>query len=288
MTRKHTAIYLAAVVMMFSAVGVASAQETKPVFDKVGGMDFRAVVRKAKAKVFPAVVYVRCLRESHDSGKKITEEVSGSGVIISATGEVMTNWHVVDKSVEVRCLTFEGKAMDATVVGKDKDTDLALLQMKLPKGAKPQAFAKFGDSDRLVEGDFVMAMGAPWGLNRSVSIGIISCTSRYLEGNSEYSSWLQTDAAINPGNSGGPLVNTAGEVVGITPRRGVGQFLPVHSAGAPDGDYGGSDRRQDRDRRRPHDAPAVHEVYRRKVQGICRRRPDRRVRREAERDVSRT
>jgi serine protease Do len=110
--------------------------------------------------------------------------------------------------------------MDAKVVGKDKDTDLALLQMKLPKGAKPQVFAKFGDSDRLVEGDFVMAMGAPWGLNRSVSIGIISCTSRYLEKNSEYSSWLQTDAAINPGNSGGPLVNTAGEVVGINTRGG--------------------------------------------------------------------
>jgi serine protease Do len=190
------------------------------VFDKVRGVDFRAVVRKAKAKVFPAVVYVRCLRESHESGKKITQEVSGSGVIISAAGEVMTNWHVVDKSVEVRCLTFEGKAMDATVVGKDKDTDLALLQMKLPKDARLQAFARFGDSDRLVEGDFVMAMGAPWGLNRSVSIGIISCTTRYLEGSSEYSSWLQTDAAINPGNSGGPLVNTAGEVVGINTRGG--------------------------------------------------------------------
>ncbi|MDP6542575.1 MAG: trypsin-like peptidase domain-containing protein [Phycisphaerae bacterium] len=220
MTRKRIAIYLAGVVMMFCAIGAVGAQEARPVFDKVRGMDFRAVVRKAKAKVFPAVVYVRCLSESHESGKKITQEVSGSGVIISASGEVMTNWHVVDKATEVRCLTFEGKAMDAKVVGKDKDTDLALLQMKLPKGAKPQVFAKFGDSDRLVEGDFVMAMGAPWGLNRSVSIGIISCTSRYLEKNSEYSSWLQTDAAINPGNSGGPLVNTAGEIVGINTRGG--------------------------------------------------------------------
>jgi len=172
---------MAVAAMVVFSSGLFGAQETKPVFDKVGGMDFRAVVRKAKAKVFPAVVYVRCLRESHDSGKKITQEVSGSGVIISAGGEVMTNWHVVDKATEVRCLTFEGKAMDAKVVGKDKDTDLALLQMKLPKGAKPQVFARFGDSDRLVEGDFVMAMGAPWGLNRSVSIGIISCTSRYLE-----------------------------------------------------------------------------------------------------------
>jgi len=210
---------LAAIALMVPAA-LASAQAAKPVFDKVSGMDFRAVVRKAKAKVFPAVVYVRCLRESHESGKKITEEVSGSGVIISPGGEVMTNWHVVDKSTEVRCLTFEGKAMDAKVIGMDKDTDLALLQMKLPKDAKPQVFAGFGDSDKLVEGDFVMAMGAPWGLNRSVSIGIISCTTRYLEKSSEYSSWLQTDAAINPGNSGGPLVNTAGQVVGINTRGG--------------------------------------------------------------------
>jgi len=220
MTGKRGAICFGVVVIVFFAAGVAWAQEAKPVFDKVRGMDFRAVVRKAKTKVFPAVVYVRCLRESHDSGKKITQEVSGSGVIISPTGEVMTNWHVVDKAVEVRCLTFEGKAMDAKIIGKDKDTDLALLQMKLPKGAKPQIFARFGDSDRLVEGDFVMAMGAPWGLNRSVSIGIISCTTRYLDGNSEYSSWLQTDAAINPGNSGGPLVNTTGEIVGINTRGG--------------------------------------------------------------------
>ena len=221
-TRKRVAVYLAVfvTVMVFPAFRTVSAQEAESKPSAVRGMDFRSVVRKAKAKVFPAVVYVRCLRESHDSGKKITQEVSGSGVIISASGEVVTNWHVVDKATEVRCLTFEGKAMDARVVGKDKDTDLALLQMKLPKGAKPQIFASFGDSDRLVEGDFVMAMGAPWGLNRSVSIGIISCTTRYLQGSSEYSSWLQTDAAINPGNSGGPLVNTAGEVVGINTRGG--------------------------------------------------------------------
>jgi len=220
MMKKRIVICLAVVLAATMIPTAAAAQEIKPVFGEVKGMDFRAVVRKAKAKVFPAVVYVRCLRESHDSGKKITQEVSGSGVIVSAAGEVMTNWHVVDKSTEVRCLTFEGKAMDAKVVGMDKDTDLALLQMKLPKGAKPQIFAAFGDSDKLVEGDFVMAMGAPWGLNRSVSIGIISCTSRYLEKSSEYSSWLQTDAAINPGNSGGPLVNTAGQVVGINTRGG--------------------------------------------------------------------
>jgi len=181
-------------------------------------LDFRKVVSDAKTKVFPAVVYVRCLRESRESGKKITQEVSGSGVLISAPGEVVTNWHVIHKASKVRCLLFDGTAAAADVVGKDKDTDLALLQLKRAKAAKPLPFARFGDSAKLAEGDFVMAMGAPWGLNRSVSIGIISCTRRYLPGSSEYSRWIQTDAAINPGNSGGPLVNTAGEIVGINTR----------------------------------------------------------------------
>jgi len=108
--------------------------------------------------------------------------------------------------------------MEAEVVGKDKDTDLALIQLDLPPGTNDLPFAEMGDSAALKEGDFVMAMGAPWGLSRSVSIGIIACRRRYLPDHSEYSLWLQTDAAISPGNSGGPLVNTDGQVVGINTR----------------------------------------------------------------------
>jgi len=190
----------------------------------MGAKDFREVVRQAKESVFPAVVYVKCLIEEHGSGKKITSEVTGSGVLITAEGEVLTNWHVVDKAVEVRCLLADGRDFYAKVVGKDKDTDLALLRLerkdKEKDKATPLPFAPMGGSGSLNEGDFVMAMGAPWGLNRSVSIGIISCTKRYLPTSSEYSIWLQTDAAINPGNSGGPLVNTAGQIVGINARGG--------------------------------------------------------------------
>jgi serine protease Do len=178
---------------------------------------FRRIVKGATDKVFPAVVFIKCLRESHESGKKVSQEVSGSGVVISAAGEALTNWHVIDKAVEVRCLLFDGRAMDAEVLGSDKDTDLALVKLKLPEGDTVPA-AEIGDSTVLKEGDFVMAMGAPWGLSRSVSIGIVSCTRRYLPDHSEYSLWLQTDASISPGNSGGPLVNTDGEVVGINTR----------------------------------------------------------------------
>ncbi len=175
-------------------------------------LDFRRIVSEAKDKVFPAVVFIKCIKESHEEGEKLRQEVSGSGVIISPTGELLTNWHVVDKAVEIRCLLLDGRAIDAKVVG----TDLALVQLELHDDAAPVPYAVLGDSRQLKEGDFVMAMGAPWGLNRSVSIGIVSCTSRFLPNNSEYSLWLQTDAAISPGNSGGPLVSTAGEVVGIT------------------------------------------------------------------------
>lgn len=181
-------------------------------------LDFRKVVSEAKAKVFPAVIFIKCIRESHESGKKISQAVAGSGVIISATGEALTNWHVVDKAVEVRCLLYDGRAMDAKVIGSDKDTDLALIQLNVPAGGASLPFSAFGDSTKLKEGDFVMAMGAPWGLNRSVSMGIIACARRYLPEHSEYSAWLQTDASISPGNSGGPLVNTAGETVGVNTR----------------------------------------------------------------------
>ncbi|MFM9994770.1 MAG: trypsin-like peptidase domain-containing protein [Phycisphaerales bacterium] len=180
--------------------------------------DFRQVVQDAKQKVFPAVVYIKCIRESTEGGKKESQEVSGSGVIISPGGEVLTNWHVVDKATSVRCLLSDGRRANAKVLGTDKDTDLGLLQLAFDEtpGALPHAV--IGDSTVLREGDFVMAMGAPWGLNRSVSIGIVSCTTRFLDQISEYSLWIQTDAAINPGNSGGPLINTDGQIVGINAR----------------------------------------------------------------------
>jgi serine protease Do len=208
--------------LLLLAGGAAGAAETarSDAESSLARLDFRKVISDAKDKVFPAVVYIKVLQETHESGRKISQEVSGSGVIISETGEVLTNWHVVDKAVDVRCLLLDGRGLDAKVVGSDKDVDLALLQLQLPAGGKTP-FAVLGDSDKLKEGDFVMAMGAPWGLSRSVSMGIISCARRFLPGASQYSLWLQTDASISPGNSGGPLVNTSGEIVGINTRGAV-------------------------------------------------------------------
>jgi len=210
---KHTALFLALLALPFTA-GCQTAGRTSAAEENLAALDFRQVVQSAKDKVFPAVVYIKVIRETYEAGKKISQEISGSGVIVSPDGEVLTNWHVVDKAVQVRCLLYDGRAMDAEVVGTDKDTDLAVVRLKRPD-TKPVPLAELGDSDVLKEGDFVMAMGAPWGLSRSVSIGIVSCTHRFLPESSEYSLWLQTDASISPGNSGGPLVNTDGQVVGI-------------------------------------------------------------------------
>ncbi len=204
-------IVLFALAGTLGAESVSTTQPARPVY----GFDFREIIKQATDRVFPAVVFIKCVRETHESGKKTSEEVAGSGVLITPGGRVLTNWHVVDKAVEVRCLLRDGQACEAKIIGTDKDTDLALLDLQRSVDAPPLPFAKLGDSSRLKEGDFVMAMGAPWGLSRSVSIGIISCTERFLPESGEYSLWLQTDASISPGNSGGPLVNSEGEVVGI-------------------------------------------------------------------------
>jgi len=207
-------------VLAFAAAVPTVAQEVLPPA-VAKHPDFRQIVQDAKTRVFPAVVYIKCVRETHEMGTKESQQVAGSGVIISPDGEVLTNWHVVEKAESIRCLLSDGRHAKAELVGSDQDTDLALIRLQFDETQPDLPYARLGDSAALKEGDFVMAMGAPWGLNRSVSIGIVSCTTRYLDKVSEYSLWIQTDAAINPGNSGGPLVNTAGEVIGIN-ARGIG------------------------------------------------------------------
>ncbi len=138
----------------------------------------------------------------------------GSGVIVSPGGEILTNYHVIasmgggtDNSLEVR--TTDGKTYKASVLGKDKELDIALIKID----AAHLPFAKLGDSDALRIGEWVVAIGNPFGLEHTVTQGIISAKGRKLD--TGVSSFLQTDAAINRGNSGGPLLNLRGEVVGI-------------------------------------------------------------------------
>jgi serine protease Do len=191
------------------------AADTRPI-------DFRAVVARAKGRVYPAIVFVKPIREEYSAGERKKLEVFGSGAIISPDGLVFTNAHVAEKATEIRCVLEDREQYPAELVGLDKETDLALLRLKLPADHPPLPVVEFADSELLEEGQFVMAMGSPFGFTRSISFGVISNTRRYIGFRTEYkyNLWLQTDAAINPGNSGGPLVDSEGRVVGINTLRG--------------------------------------------------------------------
>jgi len=134
----------------------------------------------------------------------------GSGFIISQTGLVVTNNHVIEQADEILIELFSGEELKATLVGSDPKTDIALLKVEYDK---PLSFVKFGNSDLARVGDWVMAVGNPLGQGFSVSAGIISARNRALRGS--YDDFIQTDAAINRGNSGGPLFNMDGEVLGV-------------------------------------------------------------------------
>ena len=183
----------------------------------LAGPNLEEILEGAKKKVFPALVYVKPIVEDYQSGELKKQQVSGSGVIISPGGLVVTNNHVVEKAVQVNCVLWDKDQVSARILGRDKETDLALLQLEGIENKIPLPYGEFGDSGALSEGDFVMAMGSPFGFTRSISLGIVSNTQRYLgfESEHKYNTWIQTDAAINPGNSGGPLVNSQGQIVGI-------------------------------------------------------------------------
>jgi len=145
----------------------------------------------------------------------IPERSLGSGVIVDAKGYIVTNRHVVEKADRIRVKLQDdppGVLHDAKVVGTDQETDLAVVKIDVNR---PLPVAKLGNSDGLEVGDWVLAVGSPFGLSETVTAGIISAKGRNIVPGRQFQTFIQTDAAINPGNSGGPLVNMAGEVIGI-------------------------------------------------------------------------
>ena len=137
----------------------------------------------------------------------------GSGFIIDASGIVVTNNHVIGDANDIQVILHDGTKLKAEIIGKDPKIDLALLRVK-PTAERPLKAVPFGDSDKMRPGDWVMAIGNPFGLGGSVSAGIVSARGRNIE-SGPYDNYIQTDAAINKGNSGGPLFNMDGEVIGI-------------------------------------------------------------------------
>ncbi len=159
----------------------------------------------------------------------------GSGFIVDAEGYVLTNRHVVEGASRITVRLQSGEEFRATIVGSDEETDLAVLKVK---GTKPFPTVKFGDSGSALVGDWVLAIGSPFGLDQTVTAGIISKLQRESPQFTSFQKFLQTDAAINRGNSGGPLVNMRGEVIGVNSQiatttgdyNGIGFALPSNEA----------------------------------------------------------
>jgi serine protease Do len=148
-------------------------------------------------------------------GGAIRERSLGSGVIVDPKGYIVTNRHVVEKADRIRVRLQDdppGVLHEAKVIGSDQETDLAVIKIE---SDKPLPVAKLGNSDSMQVGDWVLAVGSPFGLQETVTAGIVSAKGRNIVPQRQFQSFIQTDAAINPGNSGGPLVNMTGEVIGI-------------------------------------------------------------------------
>jgi serine protease Do len=180
----------------------------------------RTFINVAK-KVKPAVVNIDVVEKSKRSSVQLPEgfpqipglgaprrqKGTGSGVIISPDGYILTNNHVAGDAEQINVKLSDGRELKAKVIGKDTETDLAVIKVD----AQNLTFARLGDSDKLEQGEWVIALGSPFGLQQTMTAGIVSATGRDLGVQAgQFTNFIQTDASINPGNSGGPLINMDG------------------------------------------------------------------------------
>jgi len=174
-------------------------------------------------------------RQQQPKPQEFTQRGQGSGFIISKDGFILTNNHVVEGADTIKVTLSDDRDFTAKVIGTDPQTDVALLKIEDPKNLP---VLPIGDSSKLEAGEWVIAIGNPFGLSQTVTVGVVSATGRSSVGINEYENFIQTDAAINPGNSGGPLINGRGEVVGINTAlfsktggyMGIGFAIPINMA----------------------------------------------------------
>jgi serine protease Do len=179
-------------------------------------------------------LFEKFFQEQLPDGGGSSQPSFGTGVIIDDKGHILTNNHVVGEADEITVRLRDGRSVKASTVGRDERTDLAVIKIK----ADRIIAAKLGDSDKLKIGEWVVASGNPFGLDNTITAGIVSAKGRSIMGGNQYEDFIQTDAAINPGNSGGPLVNLDGEVIGINTAifsrsggyMGIGFAIPVNMA----------------------------------------------------------
>lgn len=179
-------------------------------------------------------------QERREPGEKREQRRSGSGsgVIVSKDGYILTNYHVVGKADEIIVETYDEREYEAEIVGVDSLSDVAVIKIKESEGVDNLPAAYLGDSSKLRPGDWAMAIGNPFSLSSTVTTGIVSALGRQTGGTTMYQNFIQTDAAINPGNSGGALVNIEGELIGINTMiytrsggyMGIGFAIPINMA----------------------------------------------------------
>lgn len=231
--RQATAWFVILVVMAMT-VAAADGAETPA--------GLQEQIYHARDRVLPALVHIQPVLKNYDTGELEKQAVVGSGVIFHSDGYVVTNYHVAGRAMRIICTLYDKTQVPAELVGGDPTTDLSVIKLDLSNYKKPLSIAEFGDSDSIYVGQYVLAMGSPLSLSRSVSAGVISTRDRYFdvdvrlpsgERTGQFNLWIQTDAAINPGNSGGPLVDLFGRVVGINSRatlfaNNIGFAIPVN------------------------------------------------------------
>ncbi|MEZ5550885.1 MAG: DegQ family serine endoprotease [Pseudomonadales bacterium] len=249
---KHYAILSTLLMLLLNAAGNAMAQEERAIQSlRDTGKAFSSVAKR----VSPSVVFIQVEQKSQRSQSPLLDSEQfrrffgpgfgpdfprserpsigqGSGLIISSDGYILSNHHVVGNADKVTVRLEGGKEYNAEVIGSDSATDVAVIKID----AKGLPALALGDSDNLEVGEWVMAIGNPFGLSHTLTVGVVSAVGRSQLGITDYENFIQTDAAINPGNSGGPLINLDGEVVGINTAifsqsggsMGIGFAIPIN------------------------------------------------------------
>ncbi|MDH4083153.1 MAG: Do family serine endopeptidase [Nitrospira sp.] len=199
--------------------------------------EIQTVITELAEETKPSVVNLFPItsvgRSREGSGERMPNASgSGSGLIVDSEGHIVTNNHVVGDATEIEVRLSDKTKLIAHVIGKDPDTDLALLKVS---AGRPLTSARFGDSTSVKVGQWVLAVGNPFGLDQTVTLGVVSGIGRENINLSRYENFIQTDASINPGNSGGPLFNLRGEVIGINTAiinfaQGIGFAIPSNMA----------------------------------------------------------
>ena len=236
----YATLYVTPLILLHPVAGAGAELDTTPTRSGAGLQmleEIQTVITELAESAKPSVVNLFPLSGPGRAREMPQERIpnspgSGSGLIVDADGHIVTNNHVIGDATEIEVRLSDKSTLIGQVIGKDPDTDLAIIKVTPDH---PLAYAKFGDSSKVRVGQWVLAVGNPFGLDRTVTLGVVSGIGRENINLSRYENFIQTDASINPGNSGGPLFNLHGEVIGINTAiinfaQGIGFAIPSNMA----------------------------------------------------------